>query len=555
MKLSYYPIGVQLRLGFGVLLAALVAVAMLGLYQLNTANATLRQVVEINVKKLELLAGLANSAHEISRVVRTMALVADPEETKKLRSKVVEADADFEKNFNALRSLPLDSTGEDFVAKIDAQLRLVKAATWEYLNLANSDRAGSIEFLLKRVRPASVDMLDLLDRYMAVQLIKNQQGMLSAETQYSKAKVFTLSLTVTMFVGGCWLARLLAQSVSKSISEAVELAQTVESGNLARQIRVNPKNRSESGGLLRTLNQMSGALNLVVGKVRDSSHALQSHALDIDQGNHNLTGRTVQQASALEQSAAAMEELAASVKQNADNADEASNKANAALDIARYGGVAVERVVERMDAIDASSKQIVEIIAVINSIAFQTNILALNAAVEAARAGGQGRGFAVVASEVRALAQKSAAAADEIAKHINSSVSEVRAGTELARRAGATMAQVVESVNEVSSLITEIATATREQSVGIEQTYSAVSDLEQITQQNANLGLELGGTASALKAEALRLTSLVAHFELTEDDSQSFEHGSADASVAEPWGTYAAPYSGPRLLRPQIQAA
>ncbi len=279
--------------------------------------------------------------------------------------------------------------------------------------------------------------------------------------------------------------------------------------------------RLDTHGSTDELGRISAAFNRFVDKVehvmldiREASHTIHAATRDIASGNMDLSQRTESQASSLEQTAAAMEQLTSSVRHNADNAHQANELSQSASEIAGRGGAMVEQVVQTMSAINASSQKIVDIISVIDGIAFQTNILALNAAVEAARAGEQGRGFAVVASEVRSLAQRSATAAKEIKVLISDSVEQVRAGEQTVSEAGSTIRSVVESVRKVSDVVAEITSASREQSQGIQQTNDAVAHMDQATQQNAALVEEAAAGAQQLQEQAARLAEVVALFRL-----------------------------------------
>ena len=262
------------------------------------------------------------------------------------------------------------------------------------------------------------------------------------------------------------------------------------------------------------LQKMQASLSATVLSVRDGTTAIGTATSQIAAGNLDLSSRTEQQASSLEETASSMEELTSTVKQNADNARQANRLAMSASAVAERGGAVVSKVVATMDGINTSAKKIVDIIGVIDGIAFQTNILALNAAVEAARAGEQGRGFAVVASEVRNLAQRSAAAAKEIKTLIDDSVTKVDVGSALVAQAGTTMGEVVESVKRVTDIMTEIMAASDEQSSGIEQVNQAISQMDQVTQQNAALVEEAAAAAEALSEQAINLERAVSVFHL-----------------------------------------
>ncbi len=298
--------------------------------------------------------------------------------------------------------------------------------------------------------------------------------------------------------------------VSKPIGEALKIAKTVASGDLSSHIEVH--SADEAGQLLQALKDMNDSLIGIVSEVRGGTDTIVAASSQIASGNQELSSRTEQQASSLEETASSMEELTSTVKQNADNARQANSLAISASNVASQGGLVVAQVVDTMNAINDSAKKIVDIISVIDSIAFQTNILALNAAVEAARAGEQGRGFAVVASEVRNLAQRSAGAAREIKALIGNSVEKVQEGSKLVDQAGTTMSEVVDSVKRVTDIISEIAAASQEQSAGIDQINIAITEMDNVTQQNAAMVEEAAAAAAALEDQAGRLAQVVSIF-------------------------------------------
>jgi methyl-accepting chemotaxis protein len=286
------------------------------------------------------------------------------------------------------------------------------------------------------------------------------------------------------------------------------------SGNADLSARLEVRGNDELAVIGTGFNTFVGKIHSVLARVRESSDSVATASTEIRQGNADLSARTEQQASALEETAATMEQLTSTVKQNADNARQANQMAARASEVATRGGQVVAQVVDTMASINASSRKVVDIISVIDGIAFQTNILALNAAVEAARAGEQGRGFAVVASEVRNLAQRSAAAAKEIKELIGNSVEQVEAGSSLVAQAGSTMEEVVASVRRVTDIVSEISAASGEQSNGIGQVNQAIGQMDGVTQQNAALVEQAAAAAESLQQQAATLVALVGEFRL-----------------------------------------
>ena len=331
----------------------------------------------------------------------------------------------------------------------------------------------------------------------------------------------------------------IVKSVVYPLEKAITIARRVADGDLTSVVVVESKD--ETGMLLQSLSDMNESLKKIVGEVRSSTDSISTASQQIASGNADLSQRTEEQASSLEETASSMEELTSTVMQNAENAKQANHLAAGASEVAVKGGSVIGKVVTTMSSINDSSKKIVDIISVIDGIAFQTNILALNAAVEAARAGEQGRGFAVVAAEVRTLAQRSAAAAKEIKQLIGDSVHEVESGTKLVDEAGKTMERIVASVKQVTDIMKEIAAASQEQSSGIEEVNQAITQMDQVTQQNAALVEEASAAAESMQAQAQQLVQAVAVFKLVEGAQRPVEAASDERSEASRPRAVAAP--------------
>ncbi|WP_413596217.1 methyl-accepting chemotaxis protein [Citrobacter youngae] len=339
-------------------------------------------------------------------------------------------------------------------------------------------------------------------------------------------------ITVLAAIVAVWFG--IKLSLISPMNRLIDSVRHIASGDLVKRIDVEGSN--EIGQLAESLRHMQGELMNTVGDVRNGANAIYSGASEIAMGNNDLSSRTEQQAASLEETAASMEQLTATVKQNAENARQASHLALSASETAQKGGKVVDNVVQTMRDIASSSQKIADIISVIDGIAFQTNILALNAAVEAARAGEQGRGFAVVAGEVRNLAQRSAQAAREIKSLIEDSVSRVDVGSTLVESAGETMDEIVNAVTRVTDIMGEIASASDEQSRGIDQVGLAVAEMDRVTQQNASLVEESAAAAAALEEQASRLTQAVAVFRIQHDQQRA-----RDVATAKPASATAQP--------------
>jgi methyl-accepting chemotaxis protein len=351
-----------------------------------------------------------------------------------------------------------------------------------------------------------------------------------AAAEVRAARFQLIGLGLAALVIAMVFAVALSRSITTPLNEAIYIAETVAAGDLSQEF--STERGGDFGRLLGALGTMEDTLTDLVGRIARSTNAIALASGEIDSGNQHLSERTEQQASSLQQTASSMEQLTATVRQNADRARSASGLAVTASGIAERGGVVVGQVVETMNAISGSSRKIVDIIQVIEGIAFQTNILALNAAVEAARAGEQGRGFAVVASEVRNLAQRSAVAAREIKELIANSVSQVQSGSQLVGQAGSTMHEIVTAVQGVSAILGEISSALGEQSAGIAQVNQAVSHMDGVTQQNAALVEEAAAAASALSEQARALKVAVGEFKLDDETPSPANNGFMRAIAA-----------------------
>jgi methyl-accepting chemotaxis protein len=375
-----------------------------------------------------------------------------------------------------------------------------------------NDADGAERILFDKFVPASAKYQDLLRQLLDMQRKAIDEEAAKVQAAAGTSLRLQIGLTILMALLVAALGFMLKNSIVAPLAEAIVVARRVAKGDLTADVHVT--SRDEAGQLLEALRDMNNALRGLVTNVMQGTDSIASASQEIAQGNLELSSRTEQQASALEETASSMEELTSTVKQTEDNARQANQMAGTASEVAATGGAVVRQVVDTMASIDASSKKIVDIIGVIDGIAFQTNILALNAAVEAARAGEEGRGFAVVAGEVRSLAQRSAAAAKEIKALIDDSVGNVGKGSALVAQAGETMEQIVSSVQRVTDIMGEISAATREQSLGIEQVNQAIGQMDQVTQQNASLVEEAAAASETMRQQSAQLADAVSVFKL-----------------------------------------
>ncbi len=393
------------------------------------------------------------------------------------------------------------------------------------------DSTRSNEIVLKKINPLfkqTAEAAVALQEHFTAATVKKQKETGDASSRFRNISMGVILLGVLLAtIVGYWLMR----AITVPLDAAVKLARSVAAGDLTSHIVVS--SQDEIGQLMHALKEMQFSLAEIVGEVRRGTDTIATASSQIASGNMDLSSRTEEQASALEQTASSVEQLTATVKHNADNAQQASQLAVSASGVAAQGGDVVAQVVHTMDAINSSSKKIVDIIGVIDGIAFQTNILALNAAVEAARAGEQGRGFAVVAAEVRNLAQRSAAAAKEIKTLIGDSVDKVEEGSQQVAQAGKTMQEIVGSVKRVTDIMAEIAAASREQTSGLEQINQAITQMDQVTQQNAALVEEEASASASLQEQASELSHSVSVFKLDNAASGRFTPAPRRAPAAQ----------------------
>jgi len=509
-------LGTMLGMGFFAVIVVCVCVAAFGWMKLRDQGEQLRVLAEDRMGNLARLQSLKDNANASARVVRNLALITDPaqmtEESRRLDEVVAR---------NGLVMKELDQRLQTEQARrLFADIRQARQPFVETmrqagdLGLANQGDAAR-DLIMGRLRSLQTTYFDAVEALVDYQKAQTQATVDGSLRRVAEDGVAMLVLTLLAAALGSLVAWMITRTVKQQLggepSYAAGVARQIAQGDLSVRVQLAP---GDTSSLLRAMEDMRAGLARVVADVRQSSESIATGASQIASGNADLSQRTEEQASNLEQTAASMEEMNATVKLNADTVRTATQLAASSSQAATGGGKIVDRVVATMEQITASSRKIEDIIGVIDSIAFQTNILALNAAVEAARAGEQGRGFAVVASEVRSLAQRSAGAAKEIKALIGESVSKVDEGSGLVSETGSAMKDIVQQAQRVADLIGEIGAATAEQADGVAQVGDAVVQLDQVTQQNAALVEESAAAAASLNAQAARLVDLVSLFKL-----------------------------------------
>jgi methyl-accepting chemotaxis protein len=519
-KISNWTIGTRLGAGFAGMLLVLLALTAVSLVSLRQIASLQEQVSERGrtAWEAEQWAGLTGT-----NLARTLAIAKSggaeavsaymQPQIKATSARISELQKDLQaRSTDALSARLMEGVGERRKAYIGARDKVFAAL-----------KAGETEAAQAGTQ---ADLLPAAQTYQAaIAEYVNAQRELSAEAEAAVARTVTQSmawaigLAVAAAALGALLSWRLTRSVTTPLQRAMAAAEDMAAGDLTRELVVD--RGDEAGRLLAALAHMQSRLREMVRRIQQSSETMRHATVEIADGHHDLSARTEQSAASLQQTASAMDELSGTVQHSTQAAAEANGLAASACDVARNGGALVSQVVSTMHDIAASSRQIADITGVIDSIAFQTNILALNAAVESARAGEHGRGFAVVAGEVRTLAQRSAAAAKEIKSLIGASVEKVGNGSELVQHAGATMEDLVGSVQRVADIIGEISSAAKEQDSGIAEINKAVNQLDSATQQNAALVEQATAAANALKDQAQALGALVEVFKLPADAPRS----------------------------------
>jgi methyl-accepting chemotaxis protein len=529
-----WKIGSRLSTGFALVLTLAIVMSAIGLWRLNVVADATAHMAGVPLSKERMISDWYRYVY--SAVRRTTAIVksTDPSLGQFFAAETTtstQASADLQKQIEPLITGEKEKAlWQDIMAQRKVYLSTRDAATKAK---AEDNIEEATRLLEQGFIPAADKYMNLIQQLVTMQREAINEHAADIQATYTASQTLIITLCLFVLAIGAVLSYWLTRGITRPLARAMEVAQTVASGNLTSHIAVTSKD--ETGQLLQALKDMNAELVTMISEVRSGIETIATASTEIASGNQDLSARTEQQAGSLEETASSMEELTSTVRQNSDNARQANVLAESASAVAGKGGAVIAQVVTTMGDINDSAKRIVDIISVIDGIAFQTNILALNAAVEAARAGEQGRGFAVVASEVRSLAQRSASAAKEIKALIDTSVAKVENGSMLVNEAGATMNEIVDSVKRVTDIMAEITAAGQEQTSGIEQVNQAIGQMDQVTQQNAALVEEAAAAAQQLQDQAATLAQVVSVFKVdARNASQPFAAAATAVSAAVP---------------------
>lgn len=549
----------RMTASFASVLLLMVILTAEGVREVNLIDHSMKVINDVNSVKQQYAVDFRGSVHDRAIAVRDAVLVDDEADLAPILADIQRLEGNYREAAADMREIFSGSKATAEERNALAAIQEIQATTMPLIDeVLERRQAGGItgakQLLLDEAAPAFRTWLNDINAFITL-----QEELNAAETGFARniAENFQITMILlclgALVIGGLvatLLTRLLLREFGAEPYEVKAFAEAVGNGDLTRQVSLKPQYRNS---IMAAQAAMAEKLKTTVLEVRGSAESVATNSEQIAEGNNELSSRTEQQASSLAETASAMEELGSTVQQNADNAVEARKQAANASQIAEEGGEVVTQVVQTMHDIDGSSKEVAEIISMIDGIAFQTNILALNASVEAARAGEHGRGFAVVAQEVRELASRSASSAKEINALITANRKRVEQGTELATQAGKTTEDVVTSVKRVTELMEEISNATAEQRDGVQQAGEAVTQMDQVTQQNATLVEQSASASNNLKERAHKLMELMSAFELGAASSQDARHAAQRSWIttggAEQQASTSAP--APRLTSPR----
>jgi methyl-accepting chemotaxis protein len=544
-NISDIKIGARLALGFGVVLSCALLLLVIGLWRMSELQAGANLIVNEKVGGMSAALEMREVGLDLSLALRKVTTPTDANEGARESKHLAQLLEKSTKLESDLKNVVSSEQGKSAIAAMDEKKRAVLPVITKVKALVDGGNYFDASLMMK------TDFSAVHEQWMATLgvLAEQQRGETRATYEaslrtYRMTQWGMLAVGLAMLGLGAAVAWFITRTITRPLRYAERIADAIAGGDLSGQIEV--KSRDEAGRLVQSLKTMQGNLVTTVNQIKHGTETITVASQEIASGNADLSSRTESQASSLEETASSMEELTSTVKQNADNARQANQLVVSASEYAVKGGAVVGQVVDTMGSIKESSRKIVDIIGVIDGIAFQTNILALNAAVEAARAGEQGRGFAVVAAEVRNLAQRSAGAAKEIKGLIGDSVEKVDAGSKLVDEAGQTMDEIVTSVKHVADIMSEITAASQEQSAGIEEVNRAITQMDEMTQQNAALVEEAAAAAESMQEQAAALAQAVAVFKLGAGAQGMPMVAAPVAAVRKP--------AGQKVLAPKVAA-
>ena len=561
MNMKNMKVGTRLALGYTLVLGLLAVIVGFGLLKMRDMQSQTTTITDVNNVQIALVATMRNSVSDRMIALRNMAILTDAqkmakeaEQLRRLEAAYADAKAKLGKTFEDPLTTPEEKA---FFAKLqqeeDAAMPVMAEA--EKLGLANKIEETN-DLLMNKAAPLQAAWLDTMSELARWEVKLNDDARNDSRAAYDGAVRLMLVLAAIALGVGIAAATMVTRTLIKQLGgepdEAARIAARIASGDLSVDV---PVKHGDHSSLMLAMREMRDKLTAIVTEVRSGTDMIATAAGEVSAGNLDLSSRTEQQAGSLEETASSLEELTSTVRQNADNAQQADAMAKSASEAAVEGGQVVAQVVDTMAAINTSAQKIVDIIAVIDGIAFQTNILALNAAVEAARAGEQGRGFAVVAGEVRNLAHRAGSAAKEIKVLIDDSVNKVATGSGLVNSAGAAMDDIVTRVKGVTDVMAEISAASREQSTGIDQVNQAIAQMDEVTQQNAALVEQASAASQAMQEQSARLAQLVGTFTLARGAAAANTPAPAPAATRGVARPAAAATARPQLAKPAARPA
>lgn len=527
-RFSETSISTRLTLAFSTLLALLIVLTTVGIYQVNQIDRGLTSINDVNGAKQRFAVDMRGSVHDRAIALRDIVMTTDAsrlaaldEEMQQLTDNYATAVANMQQ---VISSTETTSQEQSILSSIGQQASATQSLTQQ---VADANNAGTLEraqaLTLEQAGPAYAEWLNRINQFIDLQEEINNASTVAARSTASGFQLQMLGLTLfAVLIGGAialFLSRQLLRELGAEPHEVKAFAEAIGRGELTTQPHLKA---GDNRSIMASQVAMSKQLQAIVAQVRESAEAVASNSEQIAEGNNDLSSRTEEQASALAETASAMEQLNSTVKLNADNSQQASQEASSASHTATKGGEAVHQVVATMNDLNKSSQEIAGIISTIDAIAFQTNILALNASVEAARAGEHGRGFAVVAEEVRKLAQRSADAAQEINDLISNNLERVNHGNARAEEASKSTENIVAAIGRVTKIMQEISHASAEQSTGVQEVGQAITEMDQVTQQNAALVEESANAANHLRQNAHQLLHAMSVFKLPAGQQRSY---------------------------------